>query len=136
MLTTPDLFDVPPKSKPKDLDGRKLSRRLHKLNATRRAQLAADLVTGELCFLNLTPRQAAELLDVSRPYIDTLTRATVKDRARLEYGLVTLSELHKRRRQPTDSDIERMVTKIGPDRVWRVLDKITAPKPHHLVAAE
>ncbi|MGY3125004.1 hypothetical protein ACVWXQ_008941 [Bradyrhizobium sp. S3.14.4] len=113
-------------------DGRKLSR-LRNLSAEKRALLAFDLQHGARLY-NLTRAQAAAVAKVAPSYIGTVATASDEERQRLAYGWTSLSAIHNRHRRPaTDADIERIVKKIGPDRVMRALDRITAPE---LAAAE
>ena len=117
-----------------DVDGRELSRRLRKLTPAERAILAFDLQCGSL--IRPTPSQAAAVTKASIRYVNTISRATAEERELLECGRLSVSALHSKYRRPvTDADIERFVVKIGLDRVWRALDRVTAPELP-LVAAE
>ena len=110
------------------IDGRQLSRRLKKLSPEKRALLAHDLERGAR-LENLTRAQAAAMTKVAPSYIATVDRASAEERKQLGYGWLTLSWLHNahRRRPVTDADVERIVKKIGADRIMRALDKITSP---------
>ncbi|MCK1447752.1 hypothetical protein IVB34_34440 [Bradyrhizobium sp. 2] len=108
-------------------DGRQLCRRLRKLSPAERALLAHDLEQGSIS--NLTGPQCAALAQVSLSYLNSVRRASAEERERLALGCVSLSCLHNqyRHRTATDADVERIVVKIGPDRVMRALDAITRP---------
>jgi hypothetical protein len=118
---------------PEHIDGRRLGRRLKKLSITRRAMLACDLECG-VPVQNFTAGQASMLAKVPACYVRALRRASDEERRALERGSLSLSALQHRPRPITDAELERVVVKVGPDRVMRVLDKLTAPVP--LVAAE
>jgi hypothetical protein len=126
---------IAPAPTPSSINGRQLAYRLQKLNSAKRALLARDLECGAVHLQNLTRPQAATLTRVSVSYVNTVQRASLEERKRLACGLLTLSALHnKHRRQPvSDADVERIVIKIGADRVMSALDRITAPV---LVAAQ
>ncbi len=116
-----------------NFDGRHLSRRLKKLDIAKRALLARDLERGVVRLQNLTRAQAVAIARVPSSYVGTVQHASADERKLLACGSLTLSALHHRRRPVSDADVERIVVKIGCDRIWRALDKITSPT---LVAAE
>jgi hypothetical protein len=62
-------------------------------------------------------------------YLNTIRKASDDERKRLACGRLSLSSLHNahRRRPVSDADVEAMVKKIGPDRIWRALDRLTSP---------
>jgi hypothetical protein len=61
--------------------------------ASQRAGLAAQLVLGEGVLANPTVKQAASLLQVSRPYVQVALKATTGQRENLVSGRLTVSRL-------------------------------------------
>ena len=61
--------------------------------------------------------------------VNTIGAATAEERELLERGRLTLSDLHNKHRRcsVTDEDVVRILFDLGPDRVYRALDTITAP---------
>ncbi|MCP1765149.1 hypothetical protein [Bradyrhizobium japonicum] len=116
------------------IEGRKLSRRVSKLDAANRALLAHSLERGSLHLLNPTRKQAAALARVSACYVGALNRASSDERRALEQGALSLSALQHRRRPMTDDDVERVVKRFGISRIFAVIDRLTAPQ--HMEAAE
>jgi hypothetical protein len=120
---------VPTTSDPtpvKDINGRKLSRRLKKgLSPTFRALLAHDLETGAAQLHDLTRRQACQLMQVSAGYVTTVAKTNPEDRKKIESGQIPLAALHT---TPTDRQLDRLIARIGPDRFMAALDRYTRPK--------
>lgn len=111
----------------RDISGRKLRARLRKgLNPTHRALLAHELETGTVRLYPLPRRQACMLTGASVGYVATLSRLTSLDRELVKRGLLSLSALHNK--PPTDADIDRLVAKLGADRIMAALDRWTRPQ--------
>jgi hypothetical protein len=89
----------------------------------RRAAVAAYLVKEH----GWTTKQAAGLFCVNTRYVSLARRMSEADRRRLIRGTITLSQLANPRRQPTDAKIDRIVAKLGVDRVMAALDRATRP---------
>jgi hypothetical protein len=121
-----------------NIDARTLRKLRKRLNASERALFAANLATGDACLENIPPALGAKLLGVSVGYVHTMRRATNQERLAVVCGAATISALHNRHRHqpPDDAAVERTVTKLGPDRVMRALERLTAPKAVALQAAE
>ncbi|MDI2073898.1 MULTISPECIES: hypothetical protein [Bradyrhizobium] len=120
-----------------EIDGVWLSRHLNRLSPAERALLAYQLSEGSL--RNPTRPQSAMMMRVSVSYVNTIAAATAEERVLLECGRLALSDLHnKHRRGPVnDANVERIVLKLGADRILRALDRITAPESElPLVAAD
>ena len=101
-----------------------------------RAALAAKLVRGELVLDGLTQGQAAAITSSTKPSVSAACRATRADRQWLEAGQLGLGAL--RRQPPTDVEIERVIRRLGPERVWRALTAFNRnrPAPTPFTAAE
>jgi hypothetical protein len=102
----------------------------------RRAFEAADLVLGRAQLTNPTIRQAALLNGVSVPYVAAAKRIAFEQphlRSSVESGQQRLLEVGHR--QLNDYELDRLVTRIGADRLMAALDRYTQPKLP-LVAAE
>jgi hypothetical protein len=113
-------------SEVKDINGRKLSRRLKKgLSPAFRALLAHDLETGAVRLHDLTRRQACRLMQVSAGYVATVARTDPENRKKIESGQLPLAVLHK---APTDRQLDRLIARIGPDRFMAALDRYTRPQ--------
>jgi hypothetical protein len=86
--------------------------------------LALELVEGPARW---PASQAAAVVGISRSYVSTARHASAEDRLALKRGWLTLSWLHnKRQKRMTDAAVERAVVRLGPDRVLRALDRLTA----------
>ena len=110
----------------RDLNGHKLSRRVQRgLSPTFRALLAYQLESGGVCVHHLTRKQALALARASSGYVSTVARLSPQERDQLGKGILSLSALHNR--PPTDADVDRIVTKLGPTRVMAALDRLTRP---------
>jgi hypothetical protein len=120
---------------PRDINGRKLFRRLKQgLNPRHCALLALELEQGTAILHHLTPRQAQKVTRANQRDVAALRRATAEESAQVKLGLLSLAELRNRTaRAPTDATVDRTITKLGADRVLQALDRITQPT---LVAAE
>jgi hypothetical protein len=112
------------------ITGAELNRRVDKSTPTERALLAHDLVTGRIEVAQFTTHQARLLAKCSQPYQYQVMRLSDHERHRLRCRWTTLAELHSK---VCDGAVLRLVRKIGPDRVLRALDIVTAPQA---VAAE
>jgi len=128
--STPSATPLKPAPDPRKINGRELARHRN-IRADHRALLAADLTRGRLGVFNLTRQQALAVTRASSGYLATATQLTPEQRAKVEYGRVSLSELHNHH-EPSNATIERIV-RAAPDRVLAALDKLTRPA---LVAAE
>jgi len=93
--------------------GRNLKRLLHGKPPRVRAQVGAKLVTGEFAYVNPTPAQAARIAECPAQLIH-----------------VALGHQPK---PPSDAKLDRMIARLGPDRVLKSLDRLTQPSR---VAAE
>jgi hypothetical protein len=114
----------------RDVNGRKLSRRLKReLNPTHRALLAFELECGVLWLHHLSRRQAQRLTGANQRHVTSLRRASPDEREQVKKGLLPLSAL----RAPSDADVDRIVARIGAERLLKAFDRLTAPT---LVAAE
>ena len=124
MDTRNEVFEAPRKIKTNG-HGRLYERKpAPTLSTERRAMAALELVEGPARW---PARQAAALVGISATYLSTARHASAEERQALERGWLTLSWIHnKRRRAPTDAAVERAVKRLGPDRVLRALDRMTA----------
>jgi hypothetical protein len=87
------------------------------------ARLAHELQTGVVAITGLTARQARQMTGASRAGLAAERRAhqPVKGR-RVLY-----------RSNPSDADVDKVVARVGADRIMRALDRYTQPS---LLAAE
>lgn len=109
----------------RNINGRKLSRRLKKgLSPAFRALLAHELETGAVLH-DLTRRQACKLLQVSPSYVATLAKIDPEQRAMIARGQLSLSAIHNKL---TDTDIDRIVAKLGAERIMAAIDRYTQPQ--------
>ena len=121
-----------------NIDARLLRKFKQKLNISERALFAANLATGDACLKNIPPTLGAKLFGVSIGYVHTMRRATNQEALAVICGATTISALHNRRlkQAPDDAAIERLVVKLGPDRILRALERLTAPEAVVVEAAE
>ena len=91
---------------PEFVDGVKLHRQVVKLVPRHRALIALDLESGSLRLASLTRRQAAAIAKVS---------------------LSTVARERHPQPPPTDAAIERVIKRLGCDRVMAALDRLTTP---------
>jgi hypothetical protein len=117
----------------------------YQLPIERRAIIAAGMVREH----DWTVRQASGLMCVNPGYVALVKRLDESDHYKLIRSELTLALLWRNYRRdlaerraklaaehnapPTDDDVDRIVTKLGPERVMRALDRATRP---HAVAAE
>ena len=112
------------------IDGESFNRRVLKATPTERALYAHDLEVGLINIYPHTRHQARDLTQCSAGYQSTVHKLTDRELERLRRGWTSLAALHT---STTDGDVLRLVRKIGPDRVLRAIDLITAPQ---MAAAE
>ena len=93
--------------RPLTTNGRGLRKLLHGKPANVRTHIAIKLVTGEWQVGRLLPAQAARLCRISPP---RLTEA-----------------LGRPPRRRSDRDIDRIVIRLGIERVWTSIDRLTRP---------
>ena len=110
----------------RDIDGHRLSRRLQRgLSATFRALIAYELESGGAKLHHLTRKQSVTLVGANSGYVGTVSRLTPHEREQVANGILSLAAIHNQ--PPTDVDIDRIVTRIGLDRVMAALDRLTRP---------
>jgi ethanolamine ammonia-lyase large subunit len=121
--------------KVKDINLHKLNRKVRRgLSPTHAALLAYELETGTLRLYGLPRHEACRHTHASASYVATIARATAEERAALKRGEIALGQLHnKPKAPPSDAEVDRIIAKIGPDRIMAALDRYTQP---HLMAAE
>jgi hypothetical protein len=107
--------------------GRRLARRLKDISADFKALLGHEMVTGEVVLRQLTQAQASALLSVSRPYISAVNQASPEERELIKRKRLSISTLYSKHRAPTDTALDKLVMKIGADRVMAALDRATNP---------
>jgi hypothetical protein len=88
--------------------GRNLKRLLHGKSARVRAQAGAKLVRGEFAYEAPTVPQAARIVGTSAQRIH--------------------AALGHQPKPPTDAEIDRLVAKLGAERVMAALDRWTEPR--------
>jgi hypothetical protein len=112
-----------------DIVGKKLARRLRKgLSPTFAALLAREFETGESRLrAPLTRRQACLLTEASWGYVSALARATPEEIEAIKRGTLSLAALHRRKREPTDAQVDATIIKLGIERVFDALDRLTKP---------
>jgi hypothetical protein len=108
--------------------GRRLARRLKGITPDFRALLAHEMVAGEVVLRDLTQAQASALVQVSLPYVSTVSRASPEQREDVKRRRLSISALYNKRREPTDAKLDRLIARFGVDRVMAALDRAT--KPH------
>lgn len=113
------------------LQGRALKRLVRAANATERALLAADLEAGRVIVERPTAPQARALAGAGSACFYTARWLSPMDRNAVRGGRLKLSEV-RRRREPSDAKLDRLIARYGANRVMAALDRITRPA----VAAE
>jgi hypothetical protein len=110
------------------LTGRRFNYLIRRGAPRDRALIARDLEQGTLQIFGLTRAQAVALAKISSGYITTVNRLSNAERLQLARGELELSPLHKRRRDlSTDAQIDRLIARLGSERVMAALDRLTAP---------
>lgn len=107
--------------------GVKLQRKLPAMTKTERAILGHKLRTGPMRF---GPRQASRFAEVEMKYIRTVAKATQGEWWALEYGFLTVEDLHARQlaaRRRSDAVVDKRIAKIGVDLALASIDRLTAP---------
>src|SRR5262249_27789201 len=110
--------------------GRELLRLRNQLPVRRLALLAGDLIVGRLAFIKPTTAQAAWLAGIScaAAYAGkAVVYGQPHLRSAVEHGEISLIEAANRGRVVTDAAIDRIVGKLGAERVWAALDRVTRP---------
>lgn len=123
-----DLIDTSPESKTNG-NGRKPSCRLKPLSAEQRAFIAWWLLLFSSGFRTI--KEVAAAVGLSSTYVSVYCNATVEQRFLMREGELTLSALvnkHKPRPTPSDEDVEKVVEKLGVERVWHAVERITEPQ--------
>jgi hypothetical protein len=104
-----------------------------RLSIERRAILAAGVVERS----KLSAQKVGDLFCVNERYISAVRRLSEADRSRLLRGEITLSDLcNGPRKPPSDEKIDRIVAKLGAERVLAAIDRLTQPSRPFAVAAE
>jgi hypothetical protein len=117
----------------KTIVGHRLAKRLKSISADYRALLAHRLVTGEVVLHHLSKVQASTLVRVSLPYVNTVSRASPEQREAIKRRWLSVARLYtKRRRELTDAQVDRIVRRIGPDRMWSAMERTTRPQPQRV----
>lgn len=109
------MHSLNPNTIPVHITGRKLNRKLRDASASERAVIIDDLRTGRLIITDFTTGQTRQLAAVSLVAADRRPPDEERRAARLDHQ--------------ADLAVER----LGVDRIFRALDKITSPQ---LAAAE
>jgi hypothetical protein len=108
--------------------GKKLARRVRKgLSATHRALLAYELEIGASAVQGFPRREACRLTGASLGYVATLAKATAAEVEAVKKGKLSLSALHNK--PPTDAQVDATIIKLGIERVFAAIDRLTAPIP-------
>ena len=92
---------------------------------TQLALLAHALSTGMTRVERFTSKQARLLTGASFGYTNTVAHLSDRERDALRGGFLSLSECHNR--PPTDAAVDRIVAKLGAERVLDALDRLTRP---------
>jgi hypothetical protein len=107
--------------------GRAFNRLLRSLDAGGKAVVAADLAAGRLVIANPTLEQARGLAGASRGYTHTASTLSPTQRQAVRYGHIKLVDIHLRHPSLSDAGIDRLVRRLGPDRLWSAIDRLTSP---------
>jgi hypothetical protein len=107
--------------------GREFNRLLHSLDAAGKAVVAADLAAGRLVIAKPTLEQARGLTGASRGYAHTATTLSPTQRQAVRSGHIKLVDIHLRHPSLSDARIDRLVRRLGPDRLWSAIDRLTSP---------
>jgi hypothetical protein len=100
--------------------GKDIAQRASKGTATERAMLAYE-VTGGIVD-RLTKQQAVDLAGAGRRYVGLLRGMTPLEVAAVHAGRVKLAELvNQRRKPPNDTELDRLIQNVGPDRIVAAL---------------
>jgi hypothetical protein len=111
--------------------GRDFARKLREASPANRAIQALALVDGFTIVTNHTYAQAARLAETSVDSISIVAHATPVEIEYLKRGWLSLRDVRwahaNRPNRPTAADIEAFIDRVGPDAVWNVFDRLTAP---------
>jgi hypothetical protein len=107
--------------------GRELTLHLHRLGPAGRGLLASDLIAGRAIVENLTARQARDLTHACFSYVRAARLLSPLQRSRVRCGILPLASVARHRKPVTDSDLDKLITEVGADRVFAALDRITTP---------
>jgi hypothetical protein len=87
------------------------------------------LARGEIALTGMGLKLAAQLCGASLGYVETLSRLSPDDLARVPAHPWMLAQLHQRGREMSDADIDKLVAHVGAGRLMEALDRATAPAP-------
>ena len=111
----------------KVVTGREFNQLLRSLDAAGKAVITADLAAGRLVIANPTLEQARGLTGASRGYAHTATTLSPTQRQAVRSGHIKLVDIHLRHPSLSDAGIDRLVRRLGPDRLWSAIDRLTSP---------
>jgi hypothetical protein len=109
------------------VSGRQLKHVLRRASPAQKAKMAADMIAGHLVPERLTRAQAKALSGGSQTYIHVACRLSPMERQQVNCGVLTLSDVARRSRVPTNRQIDELVHKVGAQRFYDALDRITKP---------
>ena len=92
--------------------------------ATQRAIRAFKLTLG---IVTATRREAIRAAGASFGYVNTFTNATDIERDRVRSGTLSLSRLHNSKHGISDREVDRLVARVGADKILAALDRYTSP---------
>jgi hypothetical protein len=104
---------------PRQLTGYALAR--NGRSASQRAALVASIILGEIEFIKPTKKQIVALLGASMPYTNQALALDPYQRGLVRKGYVTLAQCVK---EPTDTQLHRIVEAAGVTRVWDALEPL------------
>ena len=112
--------------------GRQLADIARHATPGQRAVLSHMLRTGKIALTNCTFVQALALSRASWAYAVAAHGLDDHERQLVWFERALITDfLH---RTPSDADIDRVIARLGQDRVWAALDRATAPGVHHAAA--
>jgi hypothetical protein len=118
-----------------NISGRLLEKRRVRMSATFRALLAVEIAEESMLLRQLTGKQARALTGASSGYFRTVKRCSSEQRVAIGCGRLSLSSLHAAKPVPTDAQVDTIVKKIGIERVFDSLDRLTATAAPSTAAA-
>jgi hypothetical protein len=118
-----------PASAPENIAGARLAWEARHRGAATRALNALNIYGGVEVVISPTRKQACQLAGSSVNSMSLVANATPAQRAELERGLITLTDLRRARKSKTSNpeDIRAFVERHGIEAVFAVVDEMTAP---------
>jgi hypothetical protein len=122
-VSYPPFPQAPQDHSVKVVTGKELARALRRQGAAAKAVTAADIAAGRLVIDRPTPKQARAVTGASASYVGTALALSPMERQAFRAGRLKLADA----RALSDARLDKLVHRIGPDKVMAALDRATAP---------